>query len=259
MDQGRQMTINLLSYMKLPSYNRAWICRHTVFQRHGSTQYNAKQYSEQYSKHCSEIANHAPRCPSANDEYNPESDPQLQLQPSDRTSLTRIIFGGATITKERDDRTGIATTCTANYLTGNAGTKHCETHSERKPSNGEMSTQRSDGKYISRCFKKPHGYVTFPNEIPTQSRLYRFRLDNPEIHSCYSNSTSESILTKVYDTQRNLNRLVVGRVTTYKRGMAVQQLNQPLLQAITVPEILGGSTSSALTGSELQVEICQES
>jgi len=157
MDHGRRMTINLLPYMKLPSYNQARVCRHTVFQRHSSTQYNAKQYSEQYSKHCSEIGIHAPTFPSADDEYNPESDPESQLQPRDRTSVMRIIFGGGTITKERDDSAGIATTPTTNYLTGSAGTKHCETHSQKEPSNGEMSTQRSDGVYISRRFKKPHG------------------------------------------------------------------------------------------------------
>jgi len=44
-DQGRRMTINLLSYMKLPSYNRARICRHTVFKSNGSTKYNAKDNS----------------------------------------------------------------------------------------------------------------------------------------------------------------------------------------------------------------------
>jgi hypothetical protein len=68
------MTINLLSYMKLQSYNRAQICRHTVFQRHGSTEYDANHYSEHYSEHHSEIRNHAPTCPSSNAEYDPESD-----------------------------------------------------------------------------------------------------------------------------------------------------------------------------------------
>jgi len=45
MDDRGQMTINLFLYMKLRSYNRARICRHTVFQRHGSTEYDAKHYS----------------------------------------------------------------------------------------------------------------------------------------------------------------------------------------------------------------------
>ena len=57
-----------------------------------------------------------------------------------------------------------------------------------------------------------------------QSRMRsRFSLDNPEIHSCYWKSTSESSLTNVYGTRRNRNRLVVGRATTYKRGMTVPE------------------------------------
>jgi len=76
MDQGRWMIINHLSYMKLRSYNRAWIGRHPVFKRHGSTKYDAKHYSNHYSGHDSKILNHAPTCPSSNAEYDPESDPE---------------------------------------------------------------------------------------------------------------------------------------------------------------------------------------
>ena len=90
MDHGRWMTINLLSYMKLRSSNRARICRHTVFQRSGSTEYDAKHSSEHYSEHYSEIPNHAPTCPSSNAEYDPESDPELQLQCRYRTSRSRM-------------------------------------------------------------------------------------------------------------------------------------------------------------------------
>jgi hypothetical protein len=50
MDHARRMTINLLSYMKLRSYNRAQICRHTMYGQHGSTEYDTEHYSEHYSK-----------------------------------------------------------------------------------------------------------------------------------------------------------------------------------------------------------------
>ena len=50
------------------------------------------------------------KCPSSNAEYDPESDPESQLQCRYRTSRTRLIFGGATIFKEGDDSAGIATT-----------------------------------------------------------------------------------------------------------------------------------------------------
>jgi len=148
MDQGRRMTINLLSYMKLRCYNRARICRHTVFQRHGSSEYDAKYYSEHFSEHYSERPKHAPTCPSSNAEYGPESDPGLQEQCRYRTSCTRLIFGGVTIFEEGDDSARIATTPTANnYRTGSAGTQHRETHSPiEKASNGEKCYQGSDGK-----------------------------------------------------------------------------------------------------------------
>jgi len=71
-DHGRRMTINLLSDMKLRSYNRARICRHTMYRRHGSTEYD----TEHYSGHHSEIPNYAATCPSFNAEYDPESDPE---------------------------------------------------------------------------------------------------------------------------------------------------------------------------------------
>jgi len=167
MDHERRMTVNLLPFhedieairsytlleisyydFKLRSYHRARICRHTVFQRHSSNEYDAKHYSEHYFEHYSEIPNHAPTCPSSNAEYDPESDPESQLQCRYRTSRTRLIFGGATIFKEGDDSAGFATTLNANnYRTGSAGMKHHETHSPiEKASNGEKCTQRIDGK-----------------------------------------------------------------------------------------------------------------
>jgi len=66
-DHGRRMTINLLSYMKLQSCNRAQNCRHTVFRRHGSTEYDTEHYSA--------MPNYAATCPSFNAEYDPGSDP----------------------------------------------------------------------------------------------------------------------------------------------------------------------------------------
>ena len=161
MDHGGRMTINLLPFyediavmrsytlleisyydFKLRSYNRAQICRYTMYRRHGSTEYDTEHYSEHYS----EIPNHAPVCPNSNAEYDPESDPESQLQCRYRTSRTRLISGGATIFKEGDDSTGIATILTANnYRTGSAGTKHCETHLPiEKASSGKCTWRRSN-------------------------------------------------------------------------------------------------------------------
>jgi hypothetical protein len=66
-EHGRRMTIILLSIyvdiavmrsytiveityfdFNLRSYNCAQICRHTMSQRHGSTEYDTKHYSEHY-------------------------------------------------------------------------------------------------------------------------------------------------------------------------------------------------------------------
>jgi hypothetical protein len=87
----------------------------------------------------------APR-PSSNAKYDPESDPESQLQCRYRTSRTRLIFGGATIFKEGDDSAGFATTLTAkNYRTGSAGTKYCEMHSPiEKASSGKCTRRRSN-------------------------------------------------------------------------------------------------------------------
>jgi len=92
------------------------------------------------------------KCPSSNAEYDPESDPETQLQCRYRTSRTRLIFGGAAILKEGDDSAGFATTLKANnYRTGSAGMQHCETHSPiEKASNGEQCTKGSDGKHTYR-------------------------------------------------------------------------------------------------------------
>ena len=142
--------------LKLRSYNRAQIRRHTVFQWHGSTEYEPKHFSEHYSEHYSEILNHAPTCLSSNAVYDPESDPELQQQCRYRTSRTRLIFGGATIFKEGDDSAGFATTLPLNnYRTGSTGTTHRETHSPiEKASNGEKCTRRSDAKHTYRWIKK---------------------------------------------------------------------------------------------------------
>jgi len=60
-------------------------------------------------------------------------------------SRTRLISGGATIFKEGDDSAGIATTPTANYRTGSAGTKHRETHSPiEKAGSGKCTWRRSN-------------------------------------------------------------------------------------------------------------------
>jgi hypothetical protein len=61
-DHGRRLTINLLSDMNLRSNNRARICRHTMYRRHGSTKYD----TEHYSGHYSEIPNYAATCESFN-------------------------------------------------------------------------------------------------------------------------------------------------------------------------------------------------
>jgi hypothetical protein len=83
MNLGRRLTINLIpiyedievfrSYtllkityfdFKLPSYNRAQICRHTMFRRVRFTQGDTEHYSGNYS----EIPNYASTCPSYNDD-----------------------------------------------------------------------------------------------------------------------------------------------------------------------------------------------
>jgi hypothetical protein len=53
--------------------------------------------------------------------------------------------------------------------------------------------------------------------------LMRFQFDliNPEIHSCYWKSTSESGLTNEYGTRRNRDELVVRRATPYSQGITV--------------------------------------
>jgi hypothetical protein len=49
---------------KLRSYNRAQICRYTIYcRRYGSTEYDTEHYSE--------MPNYAATCPSFNAEYDP--------------------------------------------------------------------------------------------------------------------------------------------------------------------------------------------
>jgi hypothetical protein len=111
----------------------------TIEGRYADTQCTA-------GEHYSEIPNHASTCPSSNAEYDPLSDPELQLQCRYRTSLT----SGATTIREGDDSAGIATTPTANCRTGSARTKHRETHSPIEKAGSGMCTQISDGKHTYR-------------------------------------------------------------------------------------------------------------
>jgi len=190
---------------------------YTMYYQHGSTEYDTGYYSE--------MLNNAATCPSFNAKYYPESDPKSQPQCRYRISRTRSIFGATITFEEGDDTAGFATPLNANnYRTRSAGTKHHETHSPiAKASNSEKCTQRSNGKRTSRWIKMLHRQVTIPNEIPTQSRRSRFSLNNPEIHSCYWKSTSESSLINQYNTRRSRNWWVVSRATTYKRGMTIPE------------------------------------
>jgi len=51
----------------------------------------------------------------------------------------------------------------------------------------------------------------------------RLSLDNPEKHSCYLKSTSESNLINRYGTRRSRNGLVVCRTTMYESGITVPE------------------------------------
>ena len=70
----RSYTLLEITYFdfKLRSYTGTQICRHTMYRRHSSTEYDTDHYSEHYS----EIPNYAATCPSSNAEYDPESDPE---------------------------------------------------------------------------------------------------------------------------------------------------------------------------------------
>jgi len=48
----RSYTIVKITYFdfKLRSYNRAQMCRYTIYRRHGSTEYDTEHYSELYSE-----------------------------------------------------------------------------------------------------------------------------------------------------------------------------------------------------------------
>jgi hypothetical protein len=93
MDHGWRMAINPLPFyedivvmrsytiveitnfdFELRSYTATQICRHAMYQRHSSTEYNTDHYSEHYS----EILNYAATCPSSNAEYDPDSASVLQ-------------------------------------------------------------------------------------------------------------------------------------------------------------------------------------
>jgi hypothetical protein len=156
-----------------------------------------------------------------------------QLQYRYRTSRTRFVFGGATIFKEGDDSAGFATTLTANnYRTGSAGTKHRETHSPIEKAGSGKCTWRRSNNCTPRTAKSANKEVVA--NAPTdesRSRMHKLQtrmrsrlcLGDPEIHSCYWKSTSESILTNRCGTRRSRNGLVVGGATTYKRGMTVPE------------------------------------
>jgi hypothetical protein len=157
--------------------------------RSGSSEYDTDHYSEHYS----EIPNHAPTCPSSNAEYNPESDPELQLQCRYGTSLTRLIFGGATIFKEGDDSAGIATTPTANYRTGSAGTKHRETHSPIEKAGSGMCTWRRCNNCTPRTAKSARKEVMA--NAPTDESRSRMRKLQTRMRSRLSLGDPNSVST----------------------------------------------------------------
>jgi hypothetical protein len=82
----------------------------------------------------------------------------------------RLVFGGATIFKEGDDCTGIATTPTVNnYCTGSAETKHREMHSPiEKASNGKCTWRRMNG--CTRRAAKSAPREVMPNAPTDKSR-----------------------------------------------------------------------------------------
>jgi len=98
--------------------------------------------------------------------------------------------------------------------------------------------------------KKPHAQVTIPNEIPTQPRRSLFSLDNPEIHSRYCKSTSQSILANRSGTRRSLNGLVIDRATTHKWGVTVPE-SKP---TPTASNHRTGSTGRKHLGAHLPAE-----
>jgi hypothetical protein len=94
----------------------------------------------------------------------------------------------------------------------------------------------------------------------SQSRMRsRFSLDNPEIHSCYWKSTSESSLTNLYGTRRSRNRLVVGRATTYKRGMTVPESKPTPTASNHRTGSAARKHQSALAGRQSQLETWKRS
>ena len=241
---------------KLRSYNWAQICRYTMYRWHGFPEYDTEHYSEHYS----EIPNCAATCPSSNAEYDPESDPESQLQCRYHTSRTRLILGGATILKEGDDSAGIATTLTTyNYHTGSAGTKHHETHSPiEKASSGKCTWRRTNNCTPKTAKSARKEVVANAPTDESRSHMHKLQtrmrswlsLDNPKIHNCYWKSTSESSLTNWYGTRRSRNGLVVGRATTYNRGMTVPESNP----SATASNHRTGSSARKHLGAHLPAE-----
>jgi len=77
----RSYTLLEITYcdFKLRSYTATQVCRHTMYRRHSSTEYDTDNYSEHYSA----IPNYAATCPSSNAEYDPESDPESHSNNAD--------------------------------------------------------------------------------------------------------------------------------------------------------------------------------
>jgi len=119
---------------------------------------------------------------------------RVLLQCRYRTSLTRLIFGGATIFKEGDDSAGFATTLNANnYRTGSAGTKHHETHSPiEKAGSGKCTWRRS--KNCTPRTAKSAGKEVMANAPIDESRSRMHKLQT-RIRSRLSLSDPDSVST----------------------------------------------------------------
>ena len=117
-----------------------------------------------------------------------------ELQCRYRTSLTRLIFGGATIFKEGDDTAGFATTLPANnYRTGSAGTKHCEMHSPIwKAGSGKCTWRRSDNCTPRTAKNAPREVMA---NVPTDESRSRMRKSQSRMRSRLSLGDPDSVST----------------------------------------------------------------
>jgi len=157
--------------------------------RSGSSEYDTYHDSEHYS----EISTQSPSCPSSNAEFNPQSDPELQLQYGYRPNLMRLISCGATIFKEGDASARITTTPTANYLTGSAGTKHRATHCPIEKAASRKSTWRRSNNCTPRTAKRA-SKEAMANAATDESRS-RMRHLNTWIRFWLSLGDPDSVLT----------------------------------------------------------------